>query len=112
MNDANVHLRFPTGSLAHQLIAGLELDREEADLTRYANQLNQIPGTPVLNPDPFQAFPGHQTQVTQRPDTVTKTVSGLIEDIVDIGPRWEGHGSGAGGPVPGRIRRAGRPSAF
>ena len=67
----------------------VELDREEADLNRFANQLNAIPGTPILDPDPFEPFPGHQTQVTQRPDTVTKTVSGLIEDIIEFGPQWE-----------------------
>ncbi len=89
MNNANLHAEFDTGGIQHHVIAGLELDREEADLTRFANQLDQIPGTPILNPDPFEPFPGHQTQVTQRPDTVTKTISGLIEDIVDFGPQWE-----------------------
>lgn len=89
MNDANLHLRFTTGPVAQHLIVGVELDREEADLTRYANQLDEIPGTPILNPDPFQPFPGHQTQVTQTPDTVTKTGSGLVEDVLSFGPQWE-----------------------
>jgi catecholate siderophore receptor len=89
MNDANLHFRTTTGLIQQHIIVGVELDREEADLMRFANQLNQIPGTPVLNPDPFQPFPGHQTQVTQRPDTVTKTASGLVEDIVDFGPQWQ-----------------------
>ncbi len=89
MNDADLHWRVRTGFVAQHLIVGLEAEREEADLTRFANQLNQIPGTPILDPDPFEPFPGHQTQVTQTPDTVTKTLSGLIEDIVDFGPQWE-----------------------
>src|SRR5580698_2825494 len=89
MNDANLHFLFSTGPVQQHLIAGVELDREEADLTRFANQLNAIPGTPILNPDPFEAFPGHQTQVTQTPDTVTKTASGLLEDIIDFGPQWQ-----------------------
>jgi catecholate siderophore receptor len=89
MNDADLHIRFATGPLNHHVVAGIELDREEADLTRFANQLNTIPGTPILNPDPFESFPGHQTLVTQTPDTVTKTASGLLEDIVDFGPHWE-----------------------
>jgi len=89
MNDADLHWRIQTGAIAQHIIVGLEADREEADLTRFANQLNQIPGTPILNPDPFEPFPGHQTQVTQLPDTVTKTISGLLEDIVDFGPQWE-----------------------
>jgi catecholate siderophore receptor len=89
MNDANLHFRVATGLVQQHIIVGVELDREEADLTRFANQLNVIPGTPILDPDPFEPFPGHQTQITQKPDTVTKTASGLVEDIVDFGPQWE-----------------------
>jgi catecholate siderophore receptor len=89
MNDANVHAKFETGLVQQHWVAGLELDREESDLVRFANQINQIAGTPILDPDPFEAFPGHQTQVTQRPITVTKTASALLEDLVDFGPQWE-----------------------
>ncbi|HEX4376276.1 MAG TPA: TonB-dependent siderophore receptor [Steroidobacteraceae bacterium] len=89
MNDADLHMRIATGPVRHHFVVGLEADREEASLTRFNNQLNQIPGTPILNPDPFEPFPGHQSQVTQLPDTVTDTISGLIEDIVDFGQHWE-----------------------
>ena len=89
MNDAELHKRFTTGAVGQHVIVGVELDREEADLTRFANQLNQIPGTPLLNPDPFEPFPGHQTQVAQRPDTVTKTASLLLQDVVDFGRHWQ-----------------------
>jgi catecholate siderophore receptor len=89
MNDANLHFRLVTGAVSQHLVAGVEVDREEASLTRFANQLNVIPGTPILSPDPFEPFPGHQSQVTQRPDTVTNTLSGLFEDVVDIGEHWE-----------------------
>jgi catecholate siderophore receptor len=88
MNDAELHKRT-SGAIQQHLVVGIELDREEADLTRFANQLNQIPGTPLLNPDPFEPFPGHQTQVTQTPDTVTKTASLLLEDVVDFGRYWQ-----------------------
>jgi catecholate siderophore receptor len=89
MNDVDLHTRFTIGPVAHHVIVGLELDREEAALDRFANQLDEIPGTPILDPDPFESFPGRQTQITQMPDTVTKTVSGLLEDVVDFGPQWE-----------------------
>jgi catecholate siderophore receptor len=89
MNDAELHKRITSGAVEQRLVVGVELDREEADLTRFANQLNQIPGTPILNPNPFEPFPGHQTQVTQTPDTVTKTASFLLEDVVDFGRYWE-----------------------
>jgi catecholate siderophore receptor len=89
MNDANLHKHFTTGAVEQHVVVGIELDREEADLTRFANQLNQIPGTPILDPNPFEPFPGHQTQVTQLPDTVTKTASLLLQDTVDFGPQWQ-----------------------
>jgi catecholate siderophore receptor len=89
MNDANLHLKFSTGPVDQHVVAGLETDREEAHLNRFANQLSVIPGTPILDPDPFEPFPGHQTQITSAPDTVTRTLSGLIEDILDFGPQWE-----------------------
>jgi len=89
MNDANLHWKFDVGPISNHLVIGWEMDREESDLTRFANQLSQIPGTPILNPDPFEPFPGHQTQVTQRPDTVTKTISGLVQDTIDIGSHFE-----------------------
>jgi catecholate siderophore receptor len=89
MNDADFHVRFATGLLSHHVVAGIEVDREEAKLTRFANQLNVIQGTPILDPNPFEAFPGHQAQVTQTPDTVTKTASTLLEDIVDISTQWQ-----------------------
>jgi catecholate siderophore receptor len=89
MNDADLHMRLSSGPMEQQLVIGIELDREEAALTRFANQLNQIPGTPILDPNPFEPYPGHQTQITQTPDTVTKTASALLEDTVDFGSRWE-----------------------
>jgi catecholate siderophore receptor len=89
MNDANLHWKFDVGPVSNHLVVGWEMDREESDLTRFANQLNTIPGTPILNPDPFEPFPGHQTQVTQRPDTVATTISGLIQDTIDIGSHFE-----------------------
>ena len=88
MSSSQLTYKTTTGPLAHTLIAGLELDRESADLTRYANQLSLIAPTPLLDPDPNEAFPGHQTTVTQRPDTRTTTVSGLIGDTIDIGAHW------------------------
>jgi catecholate siderophore receptor len=89
MNDADLHLKVDTGIVSNHVVLGVEVDREESDLVRFANQLSQIPGTPILDPNPNEPFPGHQTQVTQRPDTVANTVSGLLQDTLDIGPQIE-----------------------
>ncbi|HEY1753622.1 MAG TPA: TonB-dependent siderophore receptor [Caulobacteraceae bacterium] len=89
MNDADLHFKFDAGPVSNHLVLGVEADREEAALTRFANQMSQIAPTPVLDPNPFEIFPGHQTQVTQTPDTVTRTISGLVEDTLDFGSHVE-----------------------
>ena len=89
MNQTALNYHFETGPLAHTLIFGVDLDRESADLIRYANQIAQIAPTPLLDPNPNEAFPGHQTTVTSRPDTVTDTVGVFAVDTISYGPHWD-----------------------
>ena len=89
MSQTQVTYKVSTGPLEHTLVAGLDLDEETAKLTRFANQMNAIAPTPLLNPNPNEAFPGHQTTVTQRPVTKTDTVGVSLLDTIEIGPHWE-----------------------
>ena len=88
MNNLNFTADFNTGFLKHTLVFGGEYDRETAALTRFTNQDDQIVPAPLLNPDPFQAFPGHQTTIRQKPVTETRTFSGYVIDTIDIGDQW------------------------
>ena len=88
MNSTDLTARFGTGSLRHTLIVGVELDRESADLARFTNQNSTILPTPLLNPDPAEVFPGHQTTVRQRPETKTSTIGVYAVDTVEIGAHW------------------------
>ena len=89
MNVSELTWRSQLGSGIDQtLTGGLEVDQESAALHRFANQMNQIAPTSLLDPDPFEAFPGHQTAITSRPDTRTDTVSGFLVDTLDFGPQW------------------------
>ena len=88
MSESDVSHKLHSGLIDNTLTAGLDLDREDADLVRFANQLSQIAPTPLLDPNPFEAFPGHQTTVSQRPDTHTDTVGLSLIDTLDIGPHW------------------------
>ena len=88
MSQTDLTARFKTGPLDHTLVAGLDVDRESATLVRYANQISLIAPTPLLNPNPFEAFPGHQTTVTQRPVTKTDTLGASLVDSIDIGDQW------------------------
>jgi catecholate siderophore receptor len=89
MSESQATYRAATGPLRHTLIAGIEFDREDAALDRYANQLALIAPTPLLDPNPFEAFPGHQTKVSSAPLTRTETISGFLADTIDLGTRWE-----------------------
>ena len=88
MSDTELSYRLDTGPLSHTFVAGMELDQETASLTRYANQLNNIAPTPLLAPDPFEAFPGTQTTVTQRPVVTARTASFLLGDTIALGSHW------------------------
>ena len=89
MSSTDLSVRASTGPVTNTLVLGLEVDREEAALVRFVNQMNLIAPTPLLHPDPNEAFPGRQTAVTQRPDTVTNTLSGVVGDTIQIGEHWQ-----------------------
>lgn len=88
MNNLNFNAEFSTGFLKHSLVVGGEYDRETAALVRFTNQDGQIIPVPLLDPDPQEAFPGHQTTIRQKPHTQTNTLSGYIIDTIDIGDQW------------------------
>jgi catecholate siderophore receptor len=88
MNDLNTTARFDTGALSHTLIFGVDYDNESADLTRFTNQNTVIAATPLLAPDPFEAFPGTQTTVRQKPITKTNTLGLYATDTIAFGPQW------------------------
>jgi catecholate siderophore receptor len=88
MSDTEATYKLDTGVLSHTLVAGLELDQEGSHTVRYANQLSLIAPTPLLNPDPNESFPGHQTSVSSRPNVDTQTASAVISDSIDVGSQW------------------------
>ena len=88
MNSTDLTAKFTTGILHHTLVFGVEADKEDADLIRFANQNTAILPTPLLAPDPNEAFPGHQTSVHQQPVTKTATAAIFAVDTVDIGEHW------------------------
>jgi catecholate siderophore receptor len=55
---------------------------------RFANQDDLIVATPLLHPDPLEAFPGHQTMITSRPDTNTNTIGVYAIDTIQFTPQW------------------------
>jgi len=88
MNETDATAKFLTGPFAHTLVMGVELDQEESDLVRFANQFDQIAPVPLTDPDPREAFPGRQTTVKQRPDTKADTIGAYLVDTITLAPQW------------------------
>jgi catecholate siderophore receptor len=88
MNELDLNDKFSTGALRHTLVAGIEADREVGDLDRLANQDDIIIPTPLLDPNPYEAFPGHQTGTEGLPVTTATTVGIFAVDNVEIGDHW------------------------
>ncbi len=88
MNSTDLTAHFATGIFRHTLIFGVELDSESADILRFANQNTAIVPMLLLDPDPSEPFPGHQTTVHQRAVTKTSTIGVYAVDTVEIGKHW------------------------
>ena len=88
MNETDLTAKFATGALSHTLVTGVEEDSEIASLTRFTNQDTVIVPTPLLDPNPYEAFPGTQTAVRQTPVTSTKTIGVFAVDTIALGPQW------------------------
>lgn len=88
MNETDLTADFSLGFTHHHLTTGIQLDKENADLTRFANQLSTIAPTSLLDPDPFESFPGRQTTITSRPVTKTATDGVYAVDNIDFDPQW------------------------
>lgn len=88
MNDTQLTGNFDTFGLHHEVTIGAQADVESASLVRYANQNTVILPTPLLAPDPYEAFPGRQTTISSNPITRTSTL-GLYEvDNIAITAQW------------------------
>lgn len=88
MSETDLNADFTTGPFAHHAAFGLQADKEDADLTRFANQDTAIFPTSLLSPDPYESFPGTQTNVRQKPITKTSTLGAYATDNIDYGRHW------------------------
>jgi len=88
MNDLDLTTHLTTGPFEHTLIVGFEYDNERANLVRFVNQDTLIAPVPILAPDPFEAFPGTQTTVSQTPHTGTDTKGAYATDTINLSRRW------------------------
>jgi catecholate siderophore receptor len=89
---------FRTGALLHSVTGGVEASRETSSPTRLA--WANVPGTSLLNPNPYQAFQG-TSSVSSRVRTTAVGAAAYVLDTVHLtrnlelsaGLRWDRFGA-------------------
>ncbi|HEY2145694.1 MAG TPA: TonB-dependent receptor, partial [Steroidobacteraceae bacterium] len=88
VNRTDVTAKFETGGVKNTLTAGLELSKEQSNVNRFQNGLNDIPATPLLNPEPFYVPPTPLTPYSN-PKGRGSDVSLYAVDSVGLGSKWD-----------------------
>jgi catecholate siderophore receptor len=85
-DQLDVTANFKTGSLRHNVVAGIEAGREISDPTRpkYTN----VPATSLLNPDPSQTFSGTET-ISSVVHTTSNTAGVYALDTLQLASKWQ-----------------------
>ncbi len=85
-NVTNLSYGFATGSLRHQLAAGLEISREESESGRFTTSSGGVTG--IDNPDPLRD-PGTAITRTQTAAAEIDTIALYLYDTVQFSEKWQ-----------------------
>jgi catecholate siderophore receptor len=86
-NQSSLSARVKTGTIGHDIAAGLEVGREDTSTRNSAQTTNQ-PSISLRNPDPTQQPFGPMPEITGNPSTArTSTVGAYLFDTVDLAQR-------------------------
>lgn len=88
INRTDLTTKFDTAGIAHTLITGIELGREASDVTKYVNGIDNIPGTPLLDPADTYS-PPTPLDVDELPHSSGSDVSFSAMDRMRLTPQWD-----------------------
>ena len=88
INRSDITRTFDAGGIRNTLTGGLELSKEESNVMRYQNGLDNIAPTPILAPDPFNT-PPTPLVVYSAPKGRGNDVSVYASDNMAFGPHWD-----------------------
>ena len=88
INRTDVTAKFDVGGFANALTGGVELSKEQSNVNRLQNGLNDIPATPLLNPAPFFVPPTPLTPYSN-PKGRGSDVSLYALDSIAFGSNWD-----------------------
>jgi catecholate siderophore receptor len=88
INHTDLTTKFETGGLAHTLITGIELSRENSEITKYINGIDVVPPTPIL--DPVSSYsPPTALDIDTLSHTSGTDVSFSAMDRIRLTPQWD-----------------------
>jgi catecholate siderophore receptor len=88
INRTDLTGRFDVAGIKNTVTGGLELSKEQSNVSRFTNGLDDIAPTPLLNPDAFHTPPTPLTTYSN-PKGRGKDVSVYALDSVALGPHWD-----------------------
>jgi catecholate siderophore receptor len=88
INRTDLTAKFDAGGFVNTVTAGMELSKEQSNVSRYTNGLDDIAPTPLLNPDGFDTPPTPLTTYAN-PKGRGNDVSVYALDSLALGPRWD-----------------------
>jgi catecholate siderophore receptor len=88
INRTDLTAAFDVAGYKNTLTAGLELSKEQSNVSRFTNGLNDIAPTPLLHPDPFHT-PPTPLDAYARPKGRGNDVSVYALDSIAFGPHWD-----------------------
>jgi catecholate siderophore receptor len=88
INRTDLTAKFDVGRFKNTLTGGLELSKEQSNVNRFQNGLDDIPSTPLLNPVPFFVPPTPLTPYSN-PKGRGSDVSVYAVDSIALGPQWD-----------------------
>jgi catecholate siderophore receptor len=88
INRTDVTAKFDVGGFANALTGGVELCKEQSNVNRFQNGLDDIPPTPLLNPSPFY-YPPTPLTIYSNPKGRGSDVSFYALDSIALGSNWD-----------------------
>jgi len=88
INRSDLTAKFNVGGFQNVLTAGLEVSKEQSNVSRFYNGLDDIAPTPLLHPDPFDTPPSPLTPYAN-PKGRGRDISPYVLDSIAFGEHWD-----------------------
>jgi catecholate siderophore receptor len=88
INRTDLTRKLDIGGYQNTLTGGLELSKEWSNVNRFQNGLDDIPPTPLLNPEAYY-YPPTPLLAYSNPKGRANDVSPYVLDSIALGPHWD-----------------------